>query len=382
MTFLRLEEDLLRARRNAKWKLTDHQVYPAWIAETDYGAPPAVQAAIERLVREMDYGYPVRGAGSMSAHVADQFSWRMAKRFGWQADPATVEVVTSLDQAIAACLLAFTRPGEGVAVHTPCYPPFRWLIEDTSRRLHPLPLVETRDGFSPDGDVSLPADVRMLILCNPHNPTGRVLTREELDAVKTLAARHDLVVISDEIHADLTLDGAHIPLASLGGELDERVITLTSASKAFNIPGLRCGVMHFSSPGLQNRFLQTIARSLLGQPNVFGVDATEAAWEQGDDWLAEKQMLLRRNRDRVADAVSLIPGARMIPGEATYMAWIDLARPAKNRIPYDVLDEAGVRTMAGAMFDPAADGYVRFNFATSEAILDRMLDRMVSAFRR
>ncbi len=382
MTFLRLEEGLLRARRNAKWKLTDQQTYPAWIAETDYGAPPAVQAAAKRLVREMDYGYPVRGAGSMSAHVADRFSWRMAKRFGWKADPATVEVVTSLDQAIAACLLAFTRPGEGVAVHTPCYPPFRWLIEETSRRLHPLPLVETRDGFAPDGDVSLPADVRMLILCNPHNPTGRVLTREELDAVKTLAARHDLVVISDEIHADLTLDGAHIPLASLGGELDERVVTLTSASKAFNIPGLRCGVMHFSSPGLQNRFLQTIARSLLGQPNVFGVDATEAAWEQGDDWLAEKQMLLRRNRDRVAEAVSLIPGARMIPGEATYMAWIDLARCSKNRNPYDVLDEAGVRTMAGAMFDPAADGYVRFNFATSEAILDRMLDRMVSAFRR
>jgi cystathionine beta-lyase len=226
---------------------------------------------------------------------------------------------------------------------------------------------------------------RVLIFCHPQNPTGRAFSRAELEEVAAFAIRHDLIVVSDEIHADIVYPGnTHIPLASLSPEIAARTITITSATKSFNIPALRCAVMYFGAPALKARFFERIPARLLGSPGVTGVDATIAAWDDGQPWLDEIMAHLKSNRDWLAQTIgSELPGVVMRLPEATYLAWLDcsaLALPVPAGQFF--LERARVGLNFGETFGPPYANFARLNFATPASILKEIVGRMSEAVRR
>jgi cystathionine beta-lyase len=227
---------------------------------------------------------------------------------------------------------------------------------------------------------------RLLLLCNPHNPAGRVFEREELEAIGRLAIERDMVIVSDEIHCDLVYPGhRHVPIGSLSEDIGARTLTLNSATKGFNIAGLRCAVMYFGSDALLARFESAIPSRLLGSVSGLGIDATVAAWREGQPWLDQVMRRLEANRDRVAAwAAETAPAIRHHRPEATYLAWLDfrdvgLPGPSPQRF---FLDGARVALSAGADFGAEGESCVRLNFATSPEILELILERMSGALDR
>ena len=222
--------------------------------------------------------------------------------------------------------------------------------------------------------------IRALLLCNPHNPTGHVFRRDELEELARLAERHDLVVISDEIHADLVHDPhRHLPVAALGDDVASRTVTVSSASKAFNLAGLRWAIMHVGHrPTLDA--IDALPPHLLGAPNLLGVEATIAAWTVGDSWLDAIRVQLDRNRHRVVERLGAIPGVEVCLPDATYLAWIDARALQLGAEPHDVIRRAGVELSPGPTFGPGGAGFVRLNFATSADVLEIILDRVAGAF--
>ena len=373
--------DQLRARGGAKWSFFPPEVLPAWVADMDFAVPEPVQAALQALVDRQDYGY---GQMSSFEELARAFAGRMRDRYGWDAAAEVVEPLTDVVQGIVAALNAFSKAGDGVIVQTPVYPPFLMALEWTGRRRIENPLFVDGSGFRVDleGLRAVAGDAAVLLLCNPHNPTGRVFTRAELEGIAAVAAEHDLVVVADEIHADLVYPGAvHVPFASLSEDAASRTVTMTSATKSFNIAGTRCAVAHFGGE-LRERFRRATPDHLLGRPGRFGVDATIAAWREGQPWLDEVLAYLDQNRLRVADWVAReAPEFGHHPPEGTYLAWLDCSRLGLDGTPPHefFLYEARVALGNGVDFGPPGAACVRLNFATSAEILEQILDRMSEA---
>ncbi|MFI6594766.1 MalY/PatB family protein [Nonomuraea sp. NPDC050536] len=347
-------------RDGLKWSKAAPEVIPAWVADMDLPTAPEVVEALRRRA-EGDLGYPAWLDDAAVSPLATAFADRMSTRYGWHPDPSHVRTYSDINQALQVLLHLWTRQGDGVALHTPAYHPFLGTIETMKRRLHPIQLEpdgETWRSGTPDL-----ASCRVLLLVNPHNPTGRVFTRQELEILAEQAERHDLLVIADEIHADLTYaPNRHIPFATL---LPERTVTLTSATKAFNLGGVRCSVAHVGMPELR-KALEEEPPFLYGSANLFGVEATIAAWRHGDAWLASTLDLLDRNRRTIATRLA---GYR-IP-QATYLAWLPSDRNAET-----LEREAKVLLSDGSAFGPGGEGHVRLNFATTEPVLAEILDRL------
>jgi cysteine-S-conjugate beta-lyase len=227
---------------------------------------------------------------------------------------------------------------------------------------------------------------KLILICSPHNPTGRVFTREELQAIGDLAVERDLIIVCDEIHADLTYpDQTHIPIAPLSPEIAARTITVTSATKAFNLAGLPCAVMHFGSAELQAKFEERFPLGITGTPSVPAVDATVTAWRECQPWLDAVMARLQSNRDRVNQFVTEhLPGIVHYQPEATYLYWLDcrnLHLPGESPFNF-FLDEAKVGLNQGSMFGSPGDTCVRLNFATAPEVLDQVLERMANAVER
>jgi cysteine-S-conjugate beta-lyase len=373
----------LRARRTNKWHKFAPDVLPAWVADMDFGVAPSIAAAMTRLTQNQEYGYAAR-----EGVLADAFARRMERRFGWRTDPADALPIGDLVQASFSSVMAFSEPGDAVLLQLPSYPPFMRAIEDTGRHLVANPMRDNGTRWELDlaGYEAAPDPrLRMLVFCHPQNPTGRAYSRAELEAVAAFAIRHDLIVVSDEIHADIVYPGnAHIPLASLHPEIAARTITITSATKSFNIPALRCAVMHFGAPALKDRFATRIPGRLLGSPSVTGVDATVAAWDDGQPWLDEILAHLRANRDWLAETITAeLPGVTMRVPEATYLAWLDCrALDLPCAAGQFFLDHAKVGLNFGETFGADYAGFARLNFATPAPVLREIVTRMVDAARR
>ena len=370
----------LRARRTNKWHKFPSDVLPAWVADMDFGVAPSIAAALTRLTQNQEYGYAAR-----DGVLAEAFARRMERRFGWHTDPADALAIGDLVQASFSSVMAFSEPGDAVLLQLPSYPPFMRAIEDTGRRLIANPMHDDGTRWTLDLPAAPDPRLRMMIFCHPQNPTGRCFSRAELDAVADFAIRHDLIVVSDEIHADIVYPGnTHIPLASLHPEIAARTITITSATKSFNIPALRCAVMHFGAPALKERFASRIPTRLLGSPSVTGVDATVAAWDDGQPWLDEILAQLRANRDWLARVIAdELPDVTMRVPEATYLAWLDCsALDLPVSAGQFFLDHARVGLNFGETFGAQYAGFARLNFATPAPILREIVARMVEAGRR
>jgi cystathionine beta-lyase len=367
-----------------KWRLFGDEVLPAWVADMDFPVAPPVHRAIRELVGRHDFGYHFV---PLSPSLRDALVSRMAERFCWQIDPQRIVPLVNLLQGLDNSVLLHSRKGEGVVLQTPIYPPFLAAVERSGRRVVESSLVRGAHRYEIDFEhlrETLDPETRLLLLCNPHNPTGRVFEREELLALGELALEHDLIVVSDEIHADLTFPPhRHLPFATLGPEVAERTITLTSATKSFNLAGLPCAFAIFGSDRLQQPFRE-LPPHALGHPGILDDAATCAAWTEGQPWLDEVLAYLLENRDLVMDFIARrLPDLCVRPPEGTYMAWLDCRELGLPADPFNFfLEHARVALTAGREFGAPGKGFVRMNFATSRAILLEILERMGAAVEK
>ena len=376
-----LGADQLRSRSGGKWKKYPREVIPAFVADMDFKVAPGVQDALMMFTDIQDYGY---GQVTDTIPLFEAFSTWMARRHDWQPDPALTHANTDVVQGLVATILAFSEPGDGIIAQTPIYPPFLLTIAGTGRRLVENPLVDNGTRFVVDveGLKRAAAQASMILLCNPHNPTGRVLDRAELEAIATIAANHNLTIVADEIHADLVYPGAtHIPMETIAAAA-ERTVTLTSATKGFNIAGLRTSIAHFGSPVLKDRFDKRLPLHLLGGPSRIGVAATIAAWSEAEAWLNDVMLYLDHNRQRVTNWAAHA-NLGHYPPEATYLAWMNCRRldlPEGATPQQHFLEHGKVALSEGLDFGEPGQGHVRLNFATSAEILEDILGRLGGAF--
>jgi cystathionine beta-lyase len=374
-------DDVAR-RPGEKWGKVDGRL-ASWVADMDFPIAPAI---VERLAGRVavDVGYPTWDDLSRSP-LPQRFAVRMADRFGWSPDVERLHELSDVLQGVALAVHHLTTPGDGIVLHLPAYPPFLELIGATGRTLVDVPAVATADGFVWDYealDRRLGAGhdgrrARLWILCHPQNPTGRVFDRAELEVIAELAAKHDLVVVSDEIHADLVHPGReHVPFAALGAAVGARTVTVTSTSKAFNLAGLRWAILH-AGPDELHDALAGLPKHYLGAPNLLAVEATDAAWSDGDQWLTAVRGVLDDNRRNLAKLLERhLPGVVHHQPQATYLAWLDCRGLGLGDDPAETFRERGVELAPGPRFGSIGAGFARLNFATSPTVLEAIVERM------
>ncbi|MEX2146591.1 MAG: PatB family C-S lyase [Candidatus Rokuibacteriota bacterium] len=364
-----------------KWRKYPPDVLPLWVADMDFPSPPAVVSALRARVEHGFFGY-LTERHELPEIVAE----RLGKRYGWRVEPDAVLAVPGVISGFNVACRALTAPGDGLLVQTPVYPPILRAHGNHGLTREEHALTRGRDGrYAVDLDsfaAAIRERTRLFLLCNPHNPVGRVFTRHELEGVAAACLRRDLHIIADEIHGDLVLDGRpHVPLASLAPEIEARTITLIAPSKTFNLPGLKCAVAVIPNAGLRARFVAAAA-DIVPKINVLGYTAAVAAYREGDAWLEALLRYLEANRDFLLREVpKQLPGVTMTPTEATYLAWLDCreARPPGGD-PYTFfLDTARVALNDGRTFGAGGDGFVRLNFACPRAMLEDGLSRMRTA---
>jgi cystathionine beta-lyase len=364
-----------RESDSMKWrKYAGTDILPMWVADMDFPAPPAV---LEALHRRIDHG--VLGYGLPTESLNEATIDMLQDSCGWSVDPESIVWLPGLVTGLNVACRAMESPYIATAV--PIYPPFLSAPEYAGRRVVTTPMVPDACRYVLDMDhmdrILSVNNVRMLLLCNPHNPTGRVFSETELQGILDICERHDVMVCSDEIHCGLILDPDkhHIPIASLSRGAASRTITLMAPSKTYNIPGLYGSFAVISDAGLRKQFIQAM-RGIVPRINVLAMTAAEAAFRHGEAWRLELIDYLRENRRIVMEAVSDIPGLSMLHPEATYLAWID-ARPMGQEDPAGYFEQFGVGLSDGREF--GAPGFLRLNFGCPQSTLATGLARMATA---
>ncbi|HUO10046.1 MAG TPA: PatB family C-S lyase [Phycisphaerae bacterium] len=378
---LELDIATLRHADSFKWTRYPPDVLPLWVADMDFAIAPSIRAALRNR-----FEHPIGYNQVEGDPVLMQLLREKLERGGWENLPARgwVRFLPGVVPAIAATVLGLTKPGEGVVTMTPIYPPFLGSITDHGRELREAPLAQGADRWEIDWDTMEAAatggqaPAKLLLFCHPHNPTGRMWTVEELAKVGEFAERHNLWLVSDELHADLSLDGPHVPLVTVLTEAQrKRTITLTGPCKTYNTAGLGIGAMVGHDAVLVSRVMKA-NMWIVGHPSALSVAMWKAAMQDNGEWLAAVLDYLRDNRDFLETFVrERLPGVRLKHVQATYLAWLDYrSHPQAATIGKYLLDHAKVALNEGAMFGKGYEGFVRLNFATSRAILSEALDRM------
>jgi cystathionine beta-lyase len=374
--------EALRHRRSAKWRKYPPDVLPTWVAEMDFPLAAPIKRALREAVERDDTGYAYfEGFPEATAGF-------LAERLKWDVDPAHISALPDVMAGVTECLRRLTGPGDGVVVNTPIYPPFFSAVPDAGRRVVEVPLAMTsgRDGttYALDLDAlesAFAAGARGYLLCSPHNPTGVVFPEADLAAVAELARRYDVAVVADEIHGPLTLAGATFtPYLSIGPEAAARAVALTSASKAFNLPGLKCAALLATDPGTL-ALTDTITEEVRYRSGLFGVLAALAAFREGGPWLDDVLDYLDGNRWLLAELLAeRLPQAGYRPPQATCLAWVDLSAYGLGPDPAGLLLERGrVAVTPGPDFGGPGEGFVRLNFGTTRALVTETVDRMAKA---
>lgn len=370
---------------STKWDRYEGQgVLPFWVADMEFRAPQPVLDALHARIDHGVFGYTQTPAALNEAAMAF-----LEARYGWAVEPEWLVWIPGVVPGFNLACRSAAAPGEAVMTATPIYYPFLSAPGNAGCERIETPLVQDATGGAArwvmDFDAleaAITPTTRLFMLCNPHNPTGRVYDEGELQTLATIAERHDLVICSDEIHAELVLDAdrSHLPIASLDADLARRTITLIAPTKTFNIPGLSCACAVIPDPQLRRRFRHAGA-GLLAGIGPLGYAAAEAAWRHGEPWRQQLLAVLRRNRDRLQRAVDGWPGMTMTHVEATCLAWID-ARGTGIEDPQAFFEAAGVGLSPGPQFagdEGAGAGFVRFNFGCQLAMLEMGIERMGAA---
>ena len=366
-----------------KWTYRAPRWIPAFVAEHDLGPFPAMTERLREVVEQGGFGYH-----TTVDHMIEAFCAWSARRHDWEPDPGLVVANASVLQGVWSCVEAFTEPTGAVVLTPPIYFPFNDIGPTTGRRTVDWPLVRNEDGWHYDLDhlahlLAHDPGIQLLLLCHPHNPTGRTLAFDQLAQIVDLATRYDVVIVSDEIHADFTFPGStHVPMAIVPGAAS-RTVTVTSGIKTFAIGGLRVSVTAFADEGLFTRY-RRIPEHLLGSPNRMGSEAAATGWELGDEWVDQLVSLFDRHRHHLVERLAEeAPEVRVHLPQATFLAWLDVSAYAPGDRPGRWLrDQTGVDCKDGPLFGQGGEGHARMTFGTSTALLDEMIDRIVDGLPR
>jgi cystathionine beta-lyase len=376
--------DTLPDRRNTesvKWRMIDEDVLPMWVADMDFRSPePVIQALKERIDHGV-FGYPQDPDG-LKETVVD---W-LARRHDWDVTPEDLVFLPGVVTGFNLAAHAVTRPGDGVLVQTPTYGPFFEVAHNVNLIQQETEFIHGSDGqYQVDilaFETALTGRTRIFMLCNPHNPTGRVFRKDELEAMAEVCLRNDIIICSDEIHSDLVFSGhQHIPIASLDPEIANHTITLIAPSKTFNIAGLKASVAIITNEYLRKEF-EGARKGLAGWVNLLGLVAMKTAYNEGETWLDALLRYLEANRDYLFDfAQNDLPGIKMAKPEGTYLAWLDCRDAEIGGNPSRFFKEkARVAMNDGEWFGKGGEGFVRLNFGCPRSMLEDALLRMKKAF--
>lgn len=371
--------DVLRERTSEKWREYPADVLPLFVAETDFALAPTISRALERAVRIGDTGYV-----ASKTPLAEAYAGFAERRFGWNPDAARMRSTADVSMGIVEILRRVTTPGDRVIVTTPVYPPFFDLVEEAAAVVERVSLHDTGTGWELDLDgirVALEAGARAVLLCNPHNPTGTVHSAASLQLLAELAAAHGAVVVSDEIHAPLAQpDAGFTPFLSVSDAARAVGYAVVSASKAFNLAGLKCALMVTASDDT-TRVVRGMPVEVEWRTGQFGLLAAVAAFSsESDAWLKGLLATLDENRRLIADLLAThLPAAHYRIPDAGYLAWIDLTELGWGSNPSKrILREAKVALHYGPAFGAEGAGHVRLNFGTSPEIITEAVTRIAA----
>ena len=361
--------------------LSPREAIPMWVADMDFEAPEAVTNCIREMAERGIYGYAREDDNYRQAIC----NW-MQRRHQWQIQPNTVLSVHGIVNAIALAIQAYTKPKDGIIIFSPVYHAFARVINASGRSLVESPLVKDINGkYKMDMEATtdrLTGNEKMLILCSPHNPGGRVWSIKELEQVAEFAERHNLLVVSDEIHHDLVYNGyVHTPFEKAVPSARPYLMTLTSTTKTFNIAGMHTGNVIVSDEKLRSKFKKTL-QALAISPSSFGIAMTTAAYNGGDEWLNELLTYLARNNEIFNMRVNQISGLISMPLESTYLCWVDYRslNMSMSKYKQKIELESKVAASYGNAFGSGGEGHLRFNIAMPRQLLDSALDRLQLAF--
>ena len=357
---------------------------PMWIADTDFKAPQPVIDALKKRMAEGVYGYPV---------VSNEFKQAVAfwekTRFGWDVAATAVEFIPGVIPGVICAVRALSHPGDQVVIHTPCYPPFQDLADHNGRHLLRNPLKVQNGQYQIDfGDLENKlADTRtkLLILCNPQNPTGRVFTREELQKIGQLCIKHHVIVLSDEIHGDLTYKGhRHIPFASISPEFSNNSVTFVNPSKTFNTAGFRTAAFIAENPRLKSAVHEAVLDNKGIGENLAGTVATIAAYQNCAYYADQLMDYLEGNLKIVCDALGTTDKIHLIPPEGTYLLWLDCRKLGMTQPQLtDFFEkEAKLLLNSGTTFGPEGAGFMRMNIATQRTNVEAAMEQLKNALQK
>ncbi|WP_438433372.1 MalY/PatB family protein [Gorillibacterium sp. sgz500922] len=357
-------------------------VLPMWVADMDFETVPAVSEAIRERTRHGIYGY-TRNSPTYYEAILD---WNR-RRHGWEAERDWIVQTNGVVNALYTAVRAFTEPGDGVLVQPPVYPPFYKAIQRKGRAVISNPLKPVGGRYELDledfEEKLKSGKVKLFLLCNPHNPVGRVFTREELTAMGELCLRHGVTVVSDEIHGDLVYrPNRHIPFAALSPELSAISVVCTAPSKTFNLAGLANSNIFIPDKALRRRFEEAADDTAQRSFNLFGAIASEAAYRQGEAWLEQLLPYLLGNLRFAADFLrERLPGLRVYEPEGTYFLWVDCRslQLDNRRLERFLLHTAGLWFNQGYTFGSEGDGFIRINLACRRAIVEEAMSRLERA---
>ena len=372
---------------SAKWDMMEPMFgVPAkdgiamWVADMEFRPPACVQVALQGMLDHGLYGYFGDEADYLAA-----IQWWMRTRHGWEVDKTHIFTTHGLVNGTALCIEAFTQAGDGIVLTTPVYHAFARVITAAGRQVVECPVAmvdgQQRMDFAA-WDTQMTGRERMFILCSPHNPGGRVWSRDELQGVAEFCKRHDLVLVSDEIHADLVMPGhKHMPMALIEG-VQDRLVMMTATTKTFNIAGAHIGNVIIADPALRARFAGTMTKMGIS-PNSFGMFMATAAYSpEGAAWVDALNLYLDGNRKLFDAGVNAIPGLRSVPLQATYLAWVDFSGTGMTPEEFTARVEKGARIAVnhGAAFGKGGESYLRFNIACPRAQIVEAVARLQAAF--
>lgn len=363
------------------YDLSPESALPMWVADMDFPAPDCVRRTIARMAEHGIFGY--FGDDRAYNHA---IRWWMEARHGWKVEPDHILTTHGLVNGTGLVIDTFTSPGEGVIVMSPVYHAFMRVIRAAGRKVIECPLTMVDGRYRMDFDLwdsLMTGQERMLLLCSPHNPGGRVWNEAELQETAAFCRRHDLILVSDEIHHDLIMPGnRHRVMAKAVPDCPDRLIMMTSPSKTFNIAGSHTGNVIIPDPVLRKRLANRLA-ALGISPSSFGPMAVTAAYSpEGAAWLDELLIYLDGNRRLFDDALNALPGIRSMPLEATYLAWVDFADTGltPEQIITRVERHARIATSHGALFGKGGEHFLRFNLASPRSMIEEATERLTKAF--
>ncbi len=371
-----------------KWGLYDEDVLPMWVADMDFTAPQPVIEALRKRVDHGVFGYPMDllNKPGKTDNFRNAIREWLERLYHWKVDPEAIVFVPGVVTAFNLVAHALAGPERGVLIQTPVYPPIFHVGKENRVLQQETPLTLQMDGsYTIDFDrfeAAITPQTSMFLLCNPHNPVGRVFTRRELERMGEICLRHGVTICSDEIHSDLIYSGqTHIPIAMLDPELARHTITLMAPSKTFNIAGLECSYAIISDAELRRK-ITSATQGLVSWVNLMGIEAATAAYQKGEGWLKRLMTYLEANRDFLVEQVQDLPGIKMAKPEGTYLAWLDCRDAGIPDNPFKFfLDRGRLALNDGVTFGPGGEGFVRLNFGCPRALLKDGVERMAKALK-